>query len=240
MIHDRETTYNGTVPVAVTVDLVIFTIRDACLNVLLIKRDNPPWEGEFALPGGFVRLGENLDEAALRELEEETGVDGRTLHLEQLRAFGAPGRDPRVRTFTVAYLALGPDLPVPVAGTDAREAHWVPVATALSSSQLFAFDHAEILREGLDRARAKLEYTTVAAAFCREPFTLADLRQVYEVTWGFSLDPSNFRRKVTKAIDFVHPTGEYRSLEIGRPAALYRRGAAVNLFPPMTRSDHND
>ncbi len=222
-----------------TVDLVIFTIRDAALHVLLIRRGKPPFEGEFTLPGGFVRVGENLDEAALRELEEETGVDGRTLHLEQLRTFGDSGRDPRCRTYTVAYLALGPDLPIPVAGTDAREAHWVPVSTALSPTVLHAFDHAEILKEGLDRARAKLEYTTVAAAFCREPFTLADLRHVYEVTWGFPLDPSNFRRKVTKAVDFVRATGEFRSLEVGRPAALYRRGQAENLFPPMTRADHN-
>ncbi|MFI7706699.1 NUDIX domain-containing protein [Nonomuraea sp. NPDC049480] len=211
---------------------MIFTVRDASLRVLLIERGKPPFEGDFALPGGYVREGEDLDQAALRELAEETGVTG--LYLEQLRTFGAPDRDPRGRTFTVAYLALGPDLPTPVAGTDAAKAHWVPIETALSYE--LAFDHMAILKEGLDRARAKLEYTTVAAAFCREPFTIAELRHVYEVIWGFPLDPSNFRRKVTKAADFVERTGEFRTPETGRPAALYRRGSAALLFPPMPRS----
>lgn len=235
---DRALKHDGTVPAAVTVDLVIFTVRDASLRVLLIERGKPPFEGGLALPGGYVRVGEDIDRAALRELAEETGIDGRELHLEQLRTFGSPERDPRGRTFTVAYLALGPDLPTPVAGTDAATAHWVPVETALSAE--LAFDHLAILKEGLDRARAKLEYTTVAAAFCRQPFTLADLRHVYEVIWGFPLDPSNFRRKVTKAAHFVEPTGESRTPEIGRPAALYRRGSAELLFPPMPRSADGD
>ncbi|MET8155428.1 NUDIX domain-containing protein [Sphaerisporangium sp. NPDC005289] len=235
-MHDRASKYDGGTPVAVTVDLVIFTLGRHDLQVLLIERGKEPFEGEMALPGGFVRVGEGLDAAALRELEEETGVDGSVLHLEQLRTFGEPGRDPRNRTFTVAYLALGPDLPAPVAGTDARAARWVPVETALSPSVRLAFDHAEILGQGLDRARAKLEYTTVAAAFCREPFTLAELRHVYEVVWGIPLDPSNFRRKVLKAEGFVEATGESRPLEIGRPAALYRRGPAGLLFPPMPRA----
>ncbi|WP_246267340.1 NUDIX hydrolase [Nonomuraea typhae] len=226
--------YDGTAPVAVTVDLVIFTLRHSALHVLLIERGKGPFLGELALPGGFVRDDEDLRQAALRELGEETGVDGTRLHLEQLRTFGTPGRDPRVRTFTVAYLALGPDLPSPVAGTDAAHARWMPVQDALTCG--LAFDHAAILGEGLHRARAKLEYTTVAAAFCQEPFTLADLRHVYEVVWDLDLDPSNFRRKVLKADDFVIPTGEYRAPEVGRPAELYRRGRAEVLFPPMVRA----
>lgn len=237
-VVNRASKHDGTVSAAVTVDLVIFTVRDASLRVLLIERGKAPFEGGLALPGGYVRVGEDLDQAALRELAEETGVDGRNLYLEQLRTFGAPERDPRGRTFTVAYLALGPDLPAPVAGTDAATAHWVPVETALASE--LAFDHLTILKEGLDRARSKLEYTTAAAAFCREPFTIADLRHIYEVIWGFPLDPSNFRRKVTKAADFVVPTGELSTPEIGRPAALYRRGAAALLFPPLPRSGDVD
>ncbi|MFI6391474.1 NUDIX hydrolase [Nonomuraea sp. NPDC050547] len=228
--------YDGTAPVAVTVDLVIFTLRESALQVLLIERGKPPFMGGLALPGGFVRDHEDLRGAALRELGEETGVDGGKLHLEQLRTFGTPGRDPRVRTFTVAYLALGPDLPAPVAGTDAAHARWMPVAQALSPSVELAFDHQAILREGLDRARGKLEYTTVAAAFCQEPFTLADLRHVYEVVWDLDLDPSNFRRKVLKADDFVVPTGAFRAPEVGRPAELYRRGRAEILYPPMVRT----
>jgi 8-oxo-dGTP diphosphatase len=220
----------------VTVDLAIFTVRRDELQVLLIERGNPPYRGMLALPGGYVRPSESLDAAALRELSEETGIDGRRLHLEQLRAYGTPDRDPRGRVITVAYLALGPDLPAPQAGTDAAAAHWMSVADALDQRAELAFDHATIVRDAMERARAQLEYTTVAAAFCPEPFTITDLRRVYEAVWGVSLDPSNFRRKVTRAEGFILPTGEFRSLEIGRPAPLYRHGASQVLFPPLLRS----
>jgi 8-oxo-dGTP diphosphatase len=222
--------------VAVTVDLAIFTVREDELQVLLIRRGNEPFRGMLALPGGYVRQGEDLDEAAIRELSEETGVDGRKLHLEQLRAYGTPERDPRGRVITVAYLALGPDLPAPQAGTDAQEAEWMPVSAALSPRAELAFDHAMILRGALERARAQLEYTTVAAAFCPTPFSVGDLRRVYEAVWGISLDPSNFRRKVTRAERFIEATGERRIAEIGRPATLYRRGTARVLFPPLLRA----
>ncbi|WP_327090400.1 NUDIX hydrolase [Nonomuraea sp. NBC_01738] len=221
--------------VAVTVDLVIFTVRGGALHVLLIERGKEPFLGQAALPGGFVR-DETLDEAAQRELFEETGVDGRELHLEQLRAYGDQRRDPRGRVVTVAYLALGADLPLPVAGTDAARAQWTPVADVLSGLVRPAFDHGAILRDGLERARSQLEHTTVAAAFCREPFTVGDLRGIYEAVWGLPLDPSNFRRKVTRAEGFLEATGERRFPEVGRPAALYRRGPAVMLMPPLLRS----
>ena len=222
--------------VEVTVDLVIFTVRRGRLHVLLIDRGHDPYLGRPALPGGFVRGGETLSEAALRELYEETALDGRKLHLEQLHAYSDPERDPRGRIITVAYLALGPDLPLPGAGTDAAGARWTPVAQALNADTSLAFDHAMILRDGLERARSQLEHTTVAAAFCPEPFTIADLRHIYEAVWGFRLDPSNFRRKVTRSEGFVEPTGERRIPEVGRPAALYRRGRASQLIPPLLRS----
>ncbi|MGI8335871.1 NUDIX hydrolase [Actinomadura scrupuli] len=223
-------------PVAVTVDLVILTVRRDELQVLLVERGKEPYPGLPALPGGHVREDETLDSAAGRELEEETGLDGRRLHLQQLRTYGDPGRDPRGRVITVAYLALGPDLPTPVAGSDARAARWVPVQPLLEERIELAFDHLTILRDALDRARSQLEYTTVAAAFCAEPFTIGDLRHVYEAIWGLPLDPSNFRRKVTRADRFVEPTGERTIPEIGRPAALYRRGSARLLSPPLLRA----
>jgi 8-oxo-dGTP diphosphatase len=136
---------------------------------------------------------------------------------------------------TAAYLALGSNLPVPVAGTDAREAYWMPVGTALHDHML-AFDHASILGDALERARSKLEYTTVATAFCRELFTVTDLRRVYEVIWGSALDPSNFRRKITRADGFLEPTGQRRIPATGRPASLYRKGPAHLLMPPFLRS----
>lgn len=221
--------------VAVAVDLVIFTVRDSELQVLLIERGKEPFFGLPALPGGYVRANETLDEAAERELAEETGIDGRRLHLEQLRTYGDPKRDPRGRVITVAYLALGPDLPRPVAGTDARAARWTPAREVIDSVMELAFDHSVILHDALERARSQLEYTTVAAAFCPEPFTISDLRHVYEAVWGIPLDPSNFRRKVTRARQFLEPTG-HRRLQLGRPAALYRRGGASQLFPPLLRS----
>lgn len=224
----------GVSPVSVTVDLVILTVRSGRLQALLIERGKQPYLGGAALPGGYVRDGEDLDSAATRELLEETGVDAAQLHLEQLRTYGAPERDPRGRVITVAYLALGPDLPRPVAGTDAAAARWSPVNEALNSQ--LAFDHARILRDGVERARSKLEYTTVAAAFCPEPFTVAELRHIYEVVWGTKLDPSNFHRKVTRAHDFLVPTGEQRTPELGRPAALYRRGNTLALTPAILRS----
>jgi 8-oxo-dGTP diphosphatase len=220
--------------VFLTVDLVILTIRDDELQVLLVERKNDPFKGHLALPGGYLRGAETLDESALRELREETGLDGTTLHLEQLRTYSAPERDPRGRVITTAYLALGPDLPVPVAGTDARDAFWMPVDKMQEQGSL-AFDHGTILSDGLERARSKLEYTTVATAFCGESFTMGELRRVYEITWGLDLDPSNFRRKITASVGFVAPTKDRRTLPAGRPAALYRKGAADLLQPPFLR-----
>jgi 8-oxo-dGTP diphosphatase len=221
----------------VAVDLAIYTVRGGKLQVLLIERGEPPYLGQAALPGGYVGPSESLIDAAVRELEEETGIDGRRLHLEQLGAYGDPARDPRHRVVTTAYLALGPDLPMPTAGTDAKEAHWVPVAYALADAGDLAFDHAGILRDALERVRTQLEYTTIAAAFCPEPFTISDLRQVYEAVWDQALDPSNFRRKVLRTDRFIEPTGAQRLPDLGRPAALYRRGDAQLLYPPMLRSE---
>jgi 8-oxo-dGTP diphosphatase len=220
---------------AVTVDLVVFTIRDDELCALTIRRGGPPYRGRWALPGGFVLEDEDLLDAARRELAEETGLDDRREHLEQLATYGAPRRDPRKRVVSVAYLALAAELPEPAAGSDAADARWRPVAELLSGSPHLAFDHDEILRDGLERARAKLEYSPLATAFCRKEFTVAELRHVYEVVWGAELDPRNFHRKVTSAGGFLIPTGKHTTRNGGRPAQLYRRGAAQLVNPPISR-----
>jgi 8-oxo-dGTP diphosphatase len=217
--------------VRVTVDLVVLTIRDGALHVLLIRRGIPPFKGRWALPGGFVLDDEDLPAAAERELREETGVATAAGHLEQLRTYGAPRRDPRDRVVSVAYLALLPDLPAPTAGSDAAGAQWRPVDPV---SRL-AFDHDEILRDGVERARAKLEYTPLAAAFCPAEFTIAELRGVYEAVWGTELDPRNFHRKVTTTDGFVRSTGRRRAQAVGRPAELFRQGDAAVLYPPLLR-----
>jgi 8-oxo-dGTP diphosphatase len=151
--------------------------------------------------------------------------------LEQLRSYGAPDRDPRMRVVTVAYLALAPDLPTPTAGTDAADAQWQPVGSLRS----LAFDHDRILADGLERARSKLEYTPLATAFCGPEFTVAELRRVYELVWGSELDPRNFHRKVTGVDGLLVSTGSTTSRDGGRPAQLYRRGDATVLHPPMQR-----
>jgi len=217
-----------------TVDLTILTVREDRLHVLVIERDNPPLAGQLALPGGFLRRAEDLRSAAIRELAEETGLDGGSFRLDQLGAYGRPDRDPRGPVVTVAYLAIAPDLPLPVAGTDARSANWMPV-DALRGT--LAFDHDQILDEAVEAARSRLEFTTVATAFCAEQFTIGDLRHVYEVVWGTPLDPRNFSRKVAHTDGFVIPTGGKRIPETGRPAALYRPGPARLLIPPLLRGD---
>lgn len=223
----------------VAVDLVILTVREATLQVLLIERGKEPYLGRPALPGGFLRGSERLDSAARRELREETGLNDSRLHLEQLHAYSNPGRDPRGRVISVAYLAIAPSLPVPVAGSDARKARWMPLDQLTSAPAALAFDHGQIADDAVERARSKLEYTTLATAFCADEFTIGELRQVYEVVWGMPVDERNFSRKIKKTEGFVVPTGAKRHPETGRPASLYRGGAATTLYPPMLRAGMN-
>ncbi len=220
-------------PFAVTVDLVVLTVRDGQLCTLLIERGAAPHKGRWALPGGFVEIGEDLPQAARRELQEETGVRLKNVHLEQLATYGAPRRDPRMRVVSVAYLALLPDLPEPTAGSDAVGATWVAVADARRTK--LAFDHGQILEDGVERARSKIEYTTLATAFCGAEFTITELRNVYEAVWGVELDPRNFHRKVMATDGFVEQISGTISATGGRPAQLFRAGKAVNLRPPLVR-----
>lgn len=221
-------------PIAVTVDLVVLTVREERFQVLTVRRGEEPFLGRWALPGGFLRPDEDLQTAAARELQEETALLAEQVHLEQLATYGTPDRDPRMRTVTVAYVALAPDLPTPTAGTDAADARWQPVDDLLHTGGL-AFDHERILRDGVERARAKLEYTALAAAFCPPRFTISELRRVYEAVWGTELDPRNFHRKVTKTEGFVQETADTTTRDRGRPARLYRAGQATTLYPPLLR-----
>jgi 8-oxo-dGTP diphosphatase len=207
------------VAIRVTVDVVIFTVRDGALHVLLVKRGAPPFAGRHAIPGGFVHEDESLDAAARRELAEETGV--RDVYLEQLYSFGDPGRDPRGRVVTVAYFALiASDAVTLRAGTDAADARWLPVA----GLPPLAFDHGRILAYALERLRNKLEYTTAGFQLLPAKFTLGELQSVYEAILGRPLDKRNFRRKMD-LLGIVAPLREQR--RTGRkPARLYRFSAA--------------
>lgn len=199
---------------SVTVDIVIFTLRDDDLQVLLVKRKAAPYANRWAIPGGFVSKNERLDDAARRELEEETSV--RDVYLEQLYTFGDPKRDPRERVITVAYFALVPAPLAIAAGGDAADARW----WSMYRLPKLAFDHAEILDYALTRLRYKLEYTAVGFQLLPETFTLTELQKAYEIILGIELDKRNFRRKILDA-QVIEETGEYRTGE-GRPAMLYR------------------
>jgi 8-oxo-dGTP diphosphatase len=229
--------------VAVTVDIVALTIRDGALHVLLVERAEHPYLGRWALPGGFVGA-ETLDAAARRELAEETGLRPgedalARVHLEQLRSYGDPGRDPRMRVVSVAYLAFAPSLPDPRPGGDAANAAWIPVDAATD----LAFDHDAVFADGLERARDKLEYTPLATAFVGPEFTIGELRAVYAAVWGEQLHAGNFHRKVLSVPGFVESTGQTaaRGGERGGPKArLYRAGDATLLHPALLRPTRED
>ncbi|MFR9724578.1 NUDIX hydrolase [Streptomyces sp. MS19] len=275
-------------PFAVTVDLVVLTVRRHALCALTVRRGEEPYRGQWALPGGFVRTNEDLATAAARELAEETGLRTNepgsrhaAAHLEQLATYGDPGRDPRMRVVSVAHLVLAPDLPAPTPGGDAGGAQWTPVGALLDEGgargagggagtgssadttsdsaasvapeagdmgggqdedgpggpRRLAFDHGRILADGVERARSKIEYSSLAAAFCPPEFTVGELRRVYEAVWGVVLDPRNFHRKVTGTPGFLVPVGGTTTRQGGRPAQLFRAGGATVLNPPMLRPE---
>jgi len=200
---------------SVTVDCVVFGLDGADLSVLLIERGEEPFAGQWALPGGFVKMDEDLERAARRELEEETGLS--LAWLEQLYTFGAVDRDPRGRVITVAFFALVKTLDQALAAsTDARDARWFPA----DATPALAFDHAEILRVARERLRGKVTWQPVGFELLPERFTLTRLQRLYETVLGRALDKRNFRRKVL-ALGLLQETGQ-RSSGAGRPAALYR------------------
>ena len=221
---------------AVTVDIVILTMADGVLHVLLVRRGEEPFKDMWAIPGGFKRPDETLDEAARRELSEETGVDVASL-LTQFGAYGDPGRDPRMNVVTVAYLAVLRDIGAIVAGTDATDAALVPVSDILGERIELAFDHIRIVRDAIERVRIELEVSGIATAFVGTTFTMAELRTVYEAIWGVQLDAANFRRSIVSEDGWVIATGRTAPPGPGggRPAELYRAGRAWKHGVPLRR-----
>lgn len=200
---------------AVSTDIVIFTLQDKQLKVLLIQRTNDPFRDHWSLPGGFVEIDEDLEHAALRELEEETGVNG--VYLEQLYTFGRPDRDPRERVISVAYYALVPADRVHIrAASDAKSVAWY----ACNQLPELAFDHAQIIATARKRLAAKLDYSTIALQFMPTQFTLGELQSVYEAIMNSPLDKRNFRKRVL-AYESIVATGATRQNGKHRPARLY-------------------
>lgn len=227
---------------AVTVDNVILTMVEGRLHVLLVRRKEDPYSGCWALPGGFKRPDESLDQAAARELEEETGIAA-PARLMQLGAYGDPGRDPRTNVVTVAYLAVTPEIGHVNAGSDAADARVWPVAEVLGSLEL-AFDHSMILADAIERAAVQLEQTDLAIAFMGPTFSLSELQSLYEELWSTEFDDANFQRSIrapsgnsdaTRA--YIQPTGLHgvSSPKGGRPPELYHPGPAWIDGPPIRR-----
>ncbi len=212
-------------PFAVTVDIALFTIEDDIFKILLIERGGDPYCGDLALPGGFVLPDEDLDAAAARELEEETGLADDAWHLEQLAAYGDPARDPRMRTVTVAFWAITASLPRPRGGSDAAAAYLVPVDRIEGDHLRLAFDHDRIVEDAVDRIRSRLETTTIAAQFCPPAFTVAELRKVYETIWNTPLDPGNFQR-------FVRDSGAFTPVSSFKPIVHARATPHARVLEP--------
>lgn len=217
---------------SVAVDIVIFTILDADLKVLLIKRKNPPYQGSWALPGGFVVVGgpgadgeqgEDLEEAAARQLSEETRLPRGSVFLEQLYTFGRAGRDPRTRVISVAHYALvRPNLaPFVAAGEDTTDAVWRSVSEVVSLP--LAFDHGDMLTVALDRIRGKIDYSPIAFELVPETFSIPELRAVYEVIKGTTYDPGNFRRKFNRMVtDGIIERAPGKRITASKPAQVFR------------------
>ena len=232
--------------VALAVHLVVLTVLDDEL-VALVLADDP---NRVRLPGGPVLDDEDLPGAAGRTLSDLTGLEPTEVHLEQLATYGVP------RRLTVAYLAVVPGVaaeaitatdPPPAAadddpygdegdeGDEGDDAEWLPVDELLDNPACLAFDHHQLLADGVERARGKLEYSTLGTAFCADEFTIGDLRRVYQAVWDTALDPRNFHRKVSCTADFLVETGRITSGESGRPARLFRRGDVDRLHPALLR-----
>lgn len=199
----------------VTVDTVVFTVIEQDLKVLLVKRKLEPFEGRWAIPGGFVAMGESLEAAAQRELREETNVHD--LYLEQLYTFGEPDRDPRGRVISVAYFALvSAEHRELVAATDTTDVGWFSVYKMPE----LAFDHDRIVAYALQRLRYKLDYTSVGFQLLPKKFTLTELQRLYEIILAKPLDKRNFRKKIL-ALGMLTPLDETKSEGPHRPAQLY-------------------
>ena len=196
----------------ITVDTVILTLKDNNLQVLLVQRENEPFKGKWAIPGGYIKLSENLDDAAMRVLKEKTNVDN--IYLEQLYTFGDPRRHPVTRVITCAYFALIRAEDINVISAD--NVAWYKV----NDLPPLAFDHKEIIQYSLKRTRERLELCPVAYQLLNEKFTLTEMQKAYELIMGKSLDKRNFRKKVIQTEGLIE-LNEFSKNRSKRPARLY-------------------
>lgn len=222
---------------AVTVDVVVLTVRSGRLHCLLAERDTGPEESRWELPGSLKVPELTLEECATGRVEERYGLTLDGGHVEQLATYGDPGRDPRGHVISVAYLAFVPGAALADRAGDPTARFWAIDDLDEGYGPILAFDHERILADGVERARAKLEYTTLATRFVPDPFTVSDLYEVYRAVWGVSPgDKANFSRKVKNTDGFMVETARTSERNgRGRPSMLFRAGPATNLHPPILR-----
>ena len=221
--------------VALVVDVTLFAVDRGELVVLLVERRRAPDSGRWAVPGAVLEPDEELTAAATRAVVARTGILEPFDRVEQLAVFDAPDRDPRTRVVSSTVLAVAPKA-VPPAGGAMASGRWWPVEDlGTDGGPPMAFDHFDIVRTGVERLRTRLEHTDLATALVDEPFSIGDLRRVYEAAWGVGLEPANFRRKVLATPGLVAQTAGTRVVGTGRPAELYLRGAGATMHPPIPR-----
>ena len=221
--------------IALVVDVVLFAVDQGVLVVLLVERRRAPDSGRWAVPGAVLEPDEELTTAAARAVEARTGILEPFDRAEQLAVFDAPDRDPRTRVVSSTVLAVAPNA-LPPAGGALASGRWWPVEDmGTDEGPVMAFDHLDIVSTGVERLRARLGHSDLATALVDEPFTIGDLRRVYEAAWGVELEPANFRRKVLATAGLVAQTAGTRVVGTGRPAELYVRGAGAVLHPPIPR-----
>lgn len=203
--------------ILVTVDVLVFSVIDDKLRVLLIERDIDPFKNMWALPGGFVKEKESLDEAAARELEEETGI--KNIYMEQLYTFGDVKRDPRDRVVSIAYFALvaKENVTFSIPTFEAKEIKWA----AVDQLPPMAFDHRDIIEVGIERIKSKLSYSNIAYGLLPSEFRLSELQKIYEIILNTTLDKRNFRKKIL-SLNILESTGKRELEGRHRPAMLYR------------------
>jgi len=229
--------YNpGTYPaVAYTTDVVLLTMYSGRFSVLLVQRDEHPFKGQWALPGGFVRPNETADAAAARVLATKTGLTSFPGALQQLRTYSDPGRDPRMRVVSSAYIGIAPNLPEPQAGRNEQRAQYQAVMDIEEDGGFpgLAFDHSQILADAVKRVRDQIGYNSLAMSFIQHPFTIPALRRVYEAVWDIQLNRPDFRRKILNSPGFVRATGNVTADP--QPAELFVPGDVSTLSSPFAR-----
>ena len=235
-IFEVDSNLNENQSFLVVVTIALFTAVTEELQILLTRRDTPPFRDSWALPTGFVEFDEDLDSAALRKLSEVSGIEN-PRHLEQFSTCGDPDRDPRTRVISINYWGATPEAILPKRSPESIHATFVPLSELKTQEFRLAFDHSQIITNGLFTAQKRIGDSTIATQFCQSEFTISQLRHVYDTVWDTQIEPANFQRKVKQSKGFlVQLDRKAISADMaGRPAELWTAGPALELIPPLSK-----